>query len=268
MNIYEQVTEFYQSYGGEKCVVGRSAEGRAIYAMFVGSHAGKLCLSQSAMHAREWITALLALEQIRRGVSCGGAWILPLVNPDGALLCQEGIGSVKSRSRREMLSRLTSDFSQWKANADAVDLNVNFDARWGTGAQNLSRPSPANFIGVRPFCAPESMALKNFTYRVRPDVTVSWHAKGEEVYYRFHQPPLRRLRDYRMARSLAKSMGYAIKNTPNSAGGYKDWCVEKLKIPSFTVEVGKDEWEHPIGEEKLDELVERCSDAVSRLTRQ
>lgn len=263
MNIYETVTRFYQEYDGEKCVVGRSTQNRAIYAFFVGSHQGKRCLCQYAMHAREWVTALLALEHIRIGVPCGGVWILPLINPDGTLLCQEGLKSVSSQSRREMLGRITDDLTQWKANADAVDLNVNFDARWGTGKSNVSRPSSANFIGVRPFCAPENAALKNFTYRVRPDATISWHSKGEEIYYRFHQPPLRLLRDYRLARVLQKSTGYRLKNTPDSAGGYKDWCVEKLKIPAFTVEVGEDVWTHPLDERALPSIAAACGTAVA-----
>jgi len=262
VNVAERIEQFYRSYDGEKCVAGRSAENRAIYAFFVGSHMGKQCLCQYAMHAREWITALLALEHIARGVPRGGVWFLPLVNPDGALLCQEGIASVRSEPRRKTLMRITDDFTQWKANGDAVDLNVNFDARWGTGKHNVSRPSAANFIGVRPFCAPESVALRDFTYRVRPDATVSWHTKGEEVYYRFHQSPLRRLRDYRLARVLCRSTGYTLRDTPDSAGGYKDWCVEKLKIPAFTVEAGRDEWKHPLDERVLERLKADCGDAV------
>lgn len=264
MNIYEIVTQYYQNFEGEKRIIGRSILNRAIYAFFVGSHTGKLCLCQYAMHAREWVTALLALEHVQRGVSQGGVWIVPLVNPDGALLCQEGLKSISSRSREAMLLRLSEDFSQWKANANAVDLNVNFAARWGTGGKNIVCPSSANFIGVRPFSEAESLALKNFTYRVQPNATISWHSKGEEIYYQFHQPPFRRLRDYRLARVLQNATGYQIRNCKNSAGGYKDWCVETLKIPAFTIEVGKEEWTHPFDERVLGEIVTCCGDVVER----
>ena len=53
---------------------------------------------------------------------------------------------------------------------------------------------------------------------------------------------------------MAKVTGYAIKSAPNSAGGYKDWCIEKLKIPALTIEVGNDDLTHPIGEEHLVEI--------------
>ena len=57
-----------------------------------------------------------------------------------------------------------------------------------------------------------------------------------------------------LALSIADTTGYAIKSTPNSAGGYKDWCIQKLKIPALTIEVGKDSLSHPIKEEYLDEI--------------
>ena len=49
-----------------------------------------------------------------------------------------------------------------------------------------------------------------------------------------------------IAEKVAKITGYIIKGTPNSAGGYKDWCIEKLKIPALTIEVGNDNLTHPI----------------------
>lgn len=54
-----------------------------------------------------------------------------------------------------------------------------------------------------------------------------------------------------------------MKNTPDSAGGYKDWCVEKLKLPAFTVEVGKDEWKHPLDERVLPSITAVCGNAVA-----
>ena len=40
-------------------------------------------------------------------------------------------------------------------------------------------------------------------------------------------------------------------STPYSAGGYKDWCIENLKIPAITIEVGDDRLSHPIKKQKL-----------------
>lgn len=261
MDVYRIIGDFYQSYAGEKRIIGKSEEGRDIYAFFVGEHRHPLGISQYAMHAREWVTALIALEHIRRGVPRGGVWFVPLVNPDGALLCLRGTESV-SPENRAFLRKLGADFSLWKANARAVDLNVNFAARWGTGRKNVRQPAAENYIGTAPFCAAESSALKEFTLEQKPDYTVSWHTKGEEIYWRFHQPFWRLLRDRRLARVLRKSTGYPLKSAPHSAGGYKDWCVEKLHIPAFTVEAGSDFLTHPIGEGALKQLITSCGNAV------
>lgn len=266
MNVYDAVSVFYRRYRGEKRVYGRSAEGRNLYALFVGTHGGATGISQYAIHAREWICSMLALEHINRGVERGGVWILPLTNPDGALLCTEGAESVR-KERRDALTVLNGgeDFSQWKANAEAVDLNVNFDARWGTGRLNSRIPAPANYVGEESFCAPESAALRDFTLAVRPDYTVSWHTKGEEIYWRFHQKGERLERDLRLAKVLSAATGYPLKEAKHSAGGYKDWCIEKLKIPAFTVEAGSDRLSHPLTFSALPDLLEKNLDALSRL---
>ncbi len=95
MNIYDEVAEFYENYHGKKCVYGKSAEGRDLFAMFTGEEGKSVGISQYAIHAREWITALIALEHIRRKTHCG-VWILPLTNPDGALLATEGLTALKA----------------------------------------------------------------------------------------------------------------------------------------------------------------------------
>ena len=266
MNVYEAVKAYFEDYRGEKQIIGKSAEGRNLYAIFIGKHSGVVGLSQYAIHAREWITAYLGIEHIRRGVTSGGVWILPLMNPDGALLVQKGIQSV-SLHRQERLLKINKqdDFSLWKANAEGVDLNLNFPARWGRGKGNVRYPAPHGFIGCAPLSAPESCALALFTEEVRPDYTVSFHTKGEEIYWRFHQLPMRAMRDKKLAKVIGNATGYPLKETPFSAGGYKDWCVEALKIPAFTIEVGADARTHPLGQDALPDLIEKNKDVLVKL---
>ena len=267
MNVYEEISAFYESYRGEKLTIGSSVEGRRLFALHVGSPEGPQIVSQYAIHAREWVTALIALHHIERGVAKGGAWILPLMNPDGALLCEEGAASL-SEERRERLLALNrdGDFRHFKANANAVDLNVNFDAHWGTGKSNVLRPSYANYIGPEPLSEPETQALRDFTLERKPAATLSWHTKGEEIYFQFHQKFSQKLRDKRLAKVLAKSTGYPLATLEGSAGGYKDWCIEKLKIPAFTIEVGPDSLPHPLGREALPDLLKRTKNALFDLS--
>jgi len=66
------------------------------------------------------------------------------------------------------------------------------------------------------------------------------------------------VRDEVIAKKFADSTGYKIKNVESvSSGGYKDWCVEKLKIPAITIEVGSDDLSHPISKENLSEIFEK-----------
>ena len=267
MNVYEEVRAFYEGYGGEKRVIGASREGRKIFAMLAGGGRGACGVAVYAIHAREWITAYLALQHLRRGVAHGGVWVVPLADPDGALLVQEGAVSVRPALRGGLLYlNGSADFSLWKANARGVDLNVNFDAGWGTGRGNVRSPAPAGYIGAAPFSEPETQALRDLTLALSPDFALSYHTKGEVIYWRYRQGFLRAMRDKRHAAALSRATGYPLAEAPCSAGGYKDWCVEKLRIPAFTVEAGRESFPHPLGFSALADIVTKNADVLAVCT--
>ena len=61
-----------------------------------------------------------------------------------------------------------------------------------------------------------------------------------------------------IAERFSESTGYRIVNVENvSSGGYKDWCVEKLRIPALTIELGRDVLSHPITRKNLEEIFEK-----------
>lgn len=261
MDAVEKVYRFYESYAGEKQIIGKSVCGQPLVAMFAGEHKGPQIIVQCAIHAREWITALLALEQLECGVLAGGAWFMPLTNPDGAALSIRGEAFLHTvpPCRAAFLRRVNGgeDFSLWKANANAVDLNVNFPADWGRGISNVRIPSPENYIGPSPFSEPETRALRDFTRQILPAATLSFHTKGEEIYWYYGQSGNRLERDRALAFALAEETGYAAGFTEGSCGGYKDWCIRELRIPSFTVEVGRDAAAHPLQGGELPQIAEK-----------
>ena len=269
MDIYQKTQTFYESVRTEKCVIGHSVLGRDIYACKIGN--GKpVGIVQCAMHGREYITAELAFAQFERGVYQGSVWFIPLVNPDGALLSQMGIDSVADNNEKKNLIALNggTDFSLWKANARGVDLNVNFPALWGKGAKNVFVAGAENYVGKKPLSEPESKALCTFTNREKPDYTVSYHTKGEEIYWYFYQKIRDVPRDKALALCLAASTGYPLRYAKNSVGGYKDWCIQSLKIPSFTVEVGNDKYQHPLGEKALEDIIQKNVNAIYDLSKE
>lgn len=219
--LYSKISDFYKSYRSKKCVIGYSFYGKNIYAFHTGATYGKQFIAVYAVHAREWITSLLALKHVEEGTVSGG-WVIPLLNPDGVEICEK-----KDK--------------MWKANARGVDLNCNFDADWGGGRLNTRRRGSENCIGDYPFSESETSALARFTKWVQPYVTLSFHTKGAEVYWEFNGGG-----DIYGAQIIAKHTGYTPKIITGSCGGYKDWCIQKLGIPAYTVECGSDDLTHPI----------------------
>lgn len=268
MDIYQKVKSFYEKTKNQKAVIGKSFFGRDIFAVKLGD-GSPVGIAQYAIHGREYITAELALAQFERGVYRGSIWLIPLVNPDGALLSQVGISSVDKEERAALIElNGGEDFSLWKANGRGVDLNVNFPARWGSGAKNTRMAGAENYIGEYPCSEPESFALKNFTEKISPDYTLSYHTKGEEIYWYFYQSTHTCHRDKALAEALARTTGYPLADAGNSAGGYKDWCVQRFHIPAFTVEVGRDEYAHPLKEAALTDIIEKNQSALYELSKE
>jgi len=258
VDIYEKIEDFYNTVTATKTVIGKSVFGRKIFAVKIGD-GEPVGIAQYAMHGREFITARLALEQYKIGLKSGSCWLIPLVNPDGCLLSERGLESVENKREKERLLALNqgnTDFSLWKANGRGVDLNVNFAANWGQGAKNVKKAGAENYIGKKPFSEPETQALKLFTQKLRPDYTVSYHTKGEEIYWYFHQPIGRCAKDKVLAEVLSSVTGYKLAYAKNSVGGYKDWCIKTLQIPAFTIEAGADEFEHPLGTAAWENVLE------------
>lgn len=269
-NLLHEVRQF-NKMGVETGIVGESALKQAIPYVFYGNKNGNRMIVQGAIHAREHLTALLVVYLCKYLVKNalpinGGIYFVPMVNPDGVRLCQEGLGFIDDEAHRKQLADINggTDFSLWKANANAVDLNVNFDAAFGTGKQNVFAPAPSNYVGEHAFSEPESRALADFTLRLAPLVTLSYHLKGEVIYWDFGQTVNRR-RDEGYAKAVAAYTGYRLVGSEGSAGGYKDWCVQHLGIPSFTVEVGDDSYRHPFPYTQFQTILRQNLDLPRRL---
>jgi g-D-glutamyl-meso-diaminopimelate peptidase len=266
MYTYERLlSDIGELEGVERLVLGITWGGRIIPCVHVGSKRGRQLIVCAAIHAREHITAQLAMRLLgecrkRAGELFGwGIYFIPMANPDGVELCIRGTESVRSAWDRENVLKINGgcpDFSLWKANLVGIDLNVNFDARFGTGVSNVFSPAPENYVGEAPFSEPESRALVDFTKKVRPSAVISYHCKGEMIFWKFHQQA-NLLRDRILAEALAEVTGYELVDEMGSAGGYKDWCIQHLGIPAFTIEVGSDAFTHPFPYSELDRIFEQ-----------
>ena len=258
-----------QEEGLEIFNVGKSVLGKNILATHVGEYSGVQIVIQAGIHAREYITSLLLVEQARylhntQQVVNGGIYFIFLTNPDGAEISLDGIDSIDCEITRNYLTNANNgslDFSKYKANINLVDLNTNFNTNWGEGSQNVFCPAPENFVGFYPESEREVQNLINFTLKNKPLLTISYHSKGNVIYYGFEgQSDENILRDRQIGEVLSDLTGYPLIFTENSTGGYKDWCINTLKIPAYTIEVGDENLEHPLGEETLPEIYARNKD--------
>ncbi len=249
--------------------VGKSTLGKNVLATHVGEYSGTQIIVQAGIHSREWITSLLLVEQARylhnnQLVTNGGIYFVFITNPDGIQIALDGIDVVPCEITRNYLISANNgslDFSKFKANINLVDLNTNFNANWGEGSQNLFCPAPENFVGFYPESEREVRNLIDLTLKNKPLLTLSYHSKGNVIYYGFvGQSEENLIRDRNIGETLSEVTGYPLILTENSTGGYKDWCINSLKIPAYTIEVGDESLQHPLTEENLPEIYQRNKD--------
>ncbi len=225
-------------------------------------------------------------------------YFVPNSNVDGLRLCAEGVDFISDelcsvaikhldcdtfcdirKSSGKNLAKIIKnrlielnlgnrDFSLWKANANGVDLNVNFDAHFGKGVKNSLVCGAENYIGRGANSEPETRALVGLVNKIKPNLTISYHCKGQEIYYQFHQDEKTFLRDKKIAEIIERTTKYKIVDVSAlSAGGFKDYCIEKLKIPAFTIEVGDDALAHPIGAQNLTRIYKENKNVIRNILR-
>lgn len=245
-------------------VIGKTKFNRKIFAVErILNESFSTAIFVASVHARENIATDLIFEMIEQklfeNVCKFNLAFIVMANPDGVALQCGGIGQFSKKWQKKLIQMNgdSSDFSMWKANALGVDINNNFDAKWG---QNVHSDVPASqgFVGYSAMSENETMAIADYTKKMRPFISISYHTKGEEIYFNFFQDGKSLIRDGLIAQQFSKSTGYKIKNVENfSSGGFKDWCVEKLKIPALTIELGRDDLVHPIKKEMLGEIFQK-----------
>lgn len=236
--------------------IGTSELGRDIPVLRIGNpNAEYHVLLQGAIHAREHLTVWLLMATadywLDRDLSSYGDvcyHIIPMSNPDGVVISQTGTlteeqNQIYLNDRRlgrtsETVSRYAS---RWKSNGKGVDLNGNFGSGWGL-ANYASAPSSHQYPGTEPFSAAESAALRDYTLSYPFDVTISYHATGSIIYYEYgKKQPVNSL-SKSLAQAVKEISGYTLINSVGvNGGGYKDWAIDALEIPSLTIEVGCEE---------------------------
>ncbi|MDD3243575.1 MAG: M14 family zinc carboxypeptidase [Eubacteriales bacterium] len=241
--------------------LGKTTLGRDIPVLILGdAGAGKQVLLQGAMHGREHMTALLLMAQadalLTAGLPQGVCfYIVPMSNPDGVIISQEAVmtPSLRAIYQSDLAKGYTvPDEAQylraWKANAAGVDLNRNFDADFGMGAQR-TRPSCRLYVGQSAEDQSESRALADCVRGHDFDAVVSYHAFGSVIYWEYGDKEAPNRRSRSLALALSAVTDYLLEgDTGAEGGGFKDWLVDGMEIPAVTVEIGTRDCPLPLDE--------------------
>ena len=250
---------------------GKSVAGRELYVCTLGNpDAQSQVLVSAGLHGREYLTPLLVMKQIEfyltyYDVGFYGEtsyadlfdsvcfYIVPMNNPDGIMLSQQGISSVTDPSlRNEVYNIYYSDFQAgltgqdtidgylqyWKANIRGVDLNRNFDALWEKYF-NYSKPSFAQYKGKEPSSEPETRALMELTDSLsNPLAVLCIHSQGEVLYWNCGQNESLLQDTYDLTQEIAKLNGYRVIEDKNNDASFSDWCALERDLIAITVETG------------------------------
>jgi len=244
---------------------GQSVQKRDLTVLKVGNGAKKIFIN-AAHHPREYMGTILTLNQAQNILEAYAAnrtidgckiknlldkqvtfYFMPLVNPDGVQICVNGTPS-------------------YYFNANRVDLNHNYDADWSKDITKTYSTGPSAFS------EPETKAIKALCENTKFDLTLAYHAAGDIIYWYYGQQGAVRARDLAYANMLKKTTGYSLVSPADyksSTSGFKDWCIQKLKIPSFTLEIGgKLGLSRPIGWSKYNSVWQKNKFVPVRIAKQ
>jgi g-D-glutamyl-meso-diaminopimelate peptidase len=245
--------------------IGKSVEGRSIYALRVGNGKKEILLDAS-LHAREHMTTNVLMEmidqysshyvrdskfgsyQVKSVLDQTSIWFVPMMNPDGVTLVQNGLNAV---ANKDLVRKINGgpNIARWKANIRGVDLNRNFDATWSsiilTPPYNV--PAFKNYKGIAPFSEPESKALRDFVLARPFKSYITYHSSGEIIYWGYDSMNNYN-RNYNLVKSVANVTGYSIipPNPKKPSAASESWFTKVKKMPAMTVEIAKYSGEGPV----------------------
>ncbi len=250
--------------------LGTTADGGSIYEAAVGnSNASTHILITGSIHAREYITTTLVMKQLEYMLAYAdngsfdgrslSSWLndvcvhfVPMINPDGVSISQFGLNGLKSESLKETvnkayendvaLGRTTLEFEPyltvWKANANGVNLNDNFNALTENIASLTDKPSADVYYGT-PGSENETRALQSLADSRHFKAVINYHATGSVIYWNYTGNKLtEHCRD--LANNIKLLTGYTMVSTSTEGGSFKAYLGTRTQpVTSLTVEVGK-----------------------------
>lgn len=251
--------------------LGVTADRRQIYDFVIGREdAPKQMVIQAGCHAREYMGCMLVMDQAEELLShywngnyAGRSYkdlldeyqihIIPMLNPDGITISQQGLNGINSMSLRSRIMEIyRQDYNEgvtslgldaylrgWKANARGVDINRNFNTPDWAYQGEIARPSCGKYAGPSAASEAETLAIQDLVETL-PDckAVISYHSSGSMIYWQYHQTGEFRDKCFSIASTLKNMTGYYLISSVSTGGGCSNWVVDVKNITGFTIEIG------------------------------
>lgn len=264
-SLEEFVKEFTYRYDFiDVSTLAYSILGKSIPLITLG-HGKRSVLYIGSHHGMEWITSAILIrfineycEEYKRDGQIFGIstrfldatrkiYIIPMLNPDGVEYSIHGVCSDHVLyDRLVKMNGGCEDFTKWQANARGVDLNHNYNSGFEE-YKKLERElgifggSNTKFSGENSESEPETSALCNFVRIQAPEMVITLHSQGEEIYYTSGEKCAPS--SLSIGKIISRMTNYKLSKPEGTAayGGFTDWFIEEFNKPSFSIECGKGE---------------------------
>lgn len=232
-------------------VIGQSVQGRDINLVKLGK-GEKKALIVAGIHAREHITVSFALRciedyssayysetgrldgyNIKELLDRFTLYIVVNCNPDGTEIVLSGVYPSTSVT--------VTKRSQYKANANGVNLNRNFPFMWEKIVPEAGAPDEAKYIGSAPASEPETQALMQLCNDNSFEWLLSLHIQGDCIYWSDSVNVNAGGVSENFANLLCRK--YDFYKCPMSTdltlfgGGFENWFRYQFSRPGFCVEL-------------------------------
>ncbi len=224
-----------------------TAEGRHIYGIQVSQNPAKIedepkVVMVAQHHARELTTQHAVIDSAEKFIQAtktdssvesqfiqsGAVWFVPVVNPDGLQFVFNG-----DRYWRKNRSK----------NADGsrgVDLNRNYEFKYGSCGQNSTVGGSETYRGERFFSEPETRTMDKFVAKLHPQFAISYHSYGDEVLYPYICGTLAESAIYFDIRDkLASHLDYGMRPASSSGEDFEHF-YNRYGTIAFLLEIGSD----------------------------
>ncbi len=249
-------------YNIEAEVIGKTKFSRDIFCVKLGSRtAENKILLIAGVRGSEYGNSLLMMKQIETYLTDTSKvysgmtydeilkkcriYFVPMLNPDGVELNINGADgfdpSVHTLVESSISSGYMTDRSGWDANADGIDVSINFGR--GTVTSDVIRNTPccSGYCGT-PFTSSEASAIRTLCQNEKFKISLIYSGNGGLIDWSFGQS-----KSMYVSRQLADKLALLTGYTALSNGLDKDmcisvnaaqWFISEYDLPAFSLMTG------------------------------